>query len=498
MTDAQSATSAAAPHEFSAALTQVFKTALVGFETLDSVERLSGGASQETYCLRVSTQTGQQKFAMRRAVGGGLFGPDPIERPETYPGLATEAALMRAARKADVPEPEVLHVLRREDNLGEGFIMQWLDGEALGARIARAPEFAGLREHLAYDCGRVLARIHGIDLDASQLREKLTPISAREFVEQTWTRYQEFETPQPMIDFSARWLLEHLPTTDRQVLVHNDFRNGNILVNANELVAVLDWEIAHIGDPMRDLGWICTNSWRFGVGDKAVGGFGAREDLFRGYEEESGLRVDPEQVKFWEVFGSFWWSVGSLGMAQQYRNGPDRTVERPGIGRRSSECQVDCVNLLIPGRAPLLLPALLDPEPSAPADDFRMPRADELLLSVRDFLRADVMEQTQGRTQFLARVAANSLDIVEREWRVGAALEALELEHLQAMPLTPSSNTVPALRWALVQGLRDGSISLADDRLQRYLRETVVNEVAIDQPRYSGLAQAMVNHERFA
>ena len=494
------------PHEFSAALTEILGRSLSDFETLHGIERLSGGASQETYCLTVTAGGLTRKLAMRRAAGGGLYGAQPVDRPETYPGLAAEAALMQAAGAAGVPEPEVFHVLAEEEGLGEGFIMQWLEGEALGARIARSPDFADLREHLAYDCGRVLARIHAIDLDATGLRSLLSPISAAEFVEQTWARYREFDTPQPMIDYTGRWLLDHLPATNRQVLVHNDFRNGNIMVDADGLVAVLDWEIAHIGDPMRDLGWICTNSWRFGVGDKAVGGFGHRADLFRGYEEESGLTIDPEQVKFWEVFGSFWWAVGCIGMAQQYRIGPDRTVERPGIGRRSSECQVDCVNLLIPGIAPLLVPELVGADnaqslpqslPRSP-QDFRMPRSDELLLSVRDFLRNDLMQATEGRTQFLARVASNSLDIVERELRVGNALHDLELTHLQGLGIGNSDADLAARRWALVNGLRDGSVSLANTALQSYLRETVVNEVAIDQPKYSGLAQALRNHDHFA
>ena len=71
--------------------------------------------------------------------------------------------------------------------------------------------------------------------------------------------------------------------------MHNDFRNGNIMVSpASGVVAVLDWEIAHIGDPMRDLGWICTNSWRFGRSELPVGGFGSYADLFRGYETRLG------------------------------------------------------------------------------------------------------------------------------------------------------------------------------------------------------------------
>ena len=184
-------------------------------------------------------------------------------------------------------------------------------------------------------------------------------------------------------------------------------------------------------------------------------------------------------------------------MAEQYRNGPDRTVERPGIGRRSSECQIDCVNLLIPGVAELLVPEIVDEAVVPPTDGVRMPTANELLLSVGDFLRADVMAETQGRTQFLARVAANSLHIVARELRVGGRLGELELGHLRALNLAADTKDLGALRWALVNGLRDGSIDLADPALQRYLRETVVNEVAIDQPKYSGLTRARANHEHY-
>lgn len=488
--------SEAAQHELAAPLAKVLAGSVAGYRSLTAVERLSGGASQETYRLTLETDDGELLLAMRRAPGGG----GGEERPDHYPGLEVEARLMQAAGAVGVPEPEIVHVLVPEDGIGEGFIMQWLEGEALGARIARAPGFAALREHLAYDCGKILAQIHAIDLDATGLRAALQPTEPAEFVEQTWARYREYPSPQPMIDYTARWLLENLPTDPGAVLVHNDFRNGNVMVNEQEVVAVLDWEIAHIGDPMRDLGWICTNSWRFGVAELPVGGFGTREDLFRGYADESGQPVDPERVKFWEVFGSFWWAVGCLGMAEHYRNGPDQTVERPGIGRRSSECQVDCANLIIPGAVELLDPSLLEPTglgapPVArPAGDYQMPRLDELLLSVRDFLREDVMAETSGRTAFLARVAANSLDIVDREVRVGARLEALELEALRGLDLDVALDAdLAELRWALVQALRDGRQALDDGALQSYLRSSTVNQLAIDQPRYSGLRVALNN-----
>jgi aminoglycoside phosphotransferase (APT) family kinase protein len=467
--------------EFEARLAAVVLREIPGCRGLRTVERLSGGASQETYRITLDTAEGDRLVCMRRAPGGGVA-VDPELR--VNPGLATEALLMRLAREAGVPEPEVYHVLTPEDGLGEGFIMQWLEGEALGARIVRAPEFAAIRPRLAYECGQVLARIHGIDLDGSGLRERLVAITAEQFVQQTWERYQLLGTPQPMIDFAARWLMDHLPDAPRMALVHNDFRNGNFMINQDGINAVLDWEVAHIGDPMRDLGWICTNSWRFGVSDKPVGGFGEYEALFAGYESVSGQRVNPDHVRFWVVFGSFWWAVGCLGMAEHYRSGPDKTVERPAIGRRSSECQVDCVNLLIPGSVELV-------SERAPAGADDLPRIDELLVSVRDFLRDDVMGSTQGRTNFLARVAGNSLDIVLRELALGD--EQRGREHARLRQLLGSDGSLSELRWRLTRSLRDGSMALDAPGLAEHLRATVVNQVAIDQPKYSGFQTARAN-----
>ena len=446
---------------------------------LVSADRLSGGASQETYRLVIKTSSGDQMLAMRRTPGGEF-----IERVPQHPGLDVEALLMQSAKAAGVPEPEVYYVLNRDDELGDGFIMEWLEGEALGARIVRSPEFEEIRPSLAYECGRILAQIHGIDLDQTGLREKLWEIPPADFVEQTWERYRLLETPQPMIDYTGRWLTEHLPEDHETALVHNDFRNGNFMLSAQGVVAVLDWEVAHIGDPMRDLGWICTNSWRFGS-ELPVGGFGVREDLFRGYSDQSGREVNPEHVRFWEVFGSFWWSSGCLGMGEHYRTGPDPTVERPAIGRRSSECQVDCVNLLIPGP--------VDVAPESTAFTTRdLPRNDELLTSVRDFLRGDVMAETTGRSNFLARVAANSLDIVLRELSLGPGQQSRELDSLQT--LYRSEDDLVSLRWRLVNELRNKEISLDSAVLQEHLRQTVVDQIAIDQPKYSGFKHALANH----
>ncbi|MDD9964294.1 MAG: phosphotransferase [Gammaproteobacteria bacterium] len=465
--------------DFNARLDAVIANHLPGCDGLIAVERLSGGASQETYRIRAKAGAGERLLAMRRAPGG--LPPQP-EATGVHPGLAVEARLMQAARSVGVPEPEVFHVLEEADGLGEGFLMEWLDGEALGARIVRSPAFEAVRPKLAFECGRILARIHAIDLQATGLDQALDTITPAEFLEQTWERYRQFPTPQPMIDYAGRWLMDHLPDTPPLTLVHNDFRNGNFMIDGQGIIAVLDWEVAHIGDPMRDLGWICTNSWRFGRSDLPVGGFGHYADLFAGYEAETGQPVDPERVRFWEVFGSYWWAIGCLGMAEHYRSGPDQTVERPAIGRRSSECQVDCVNLLIPGPAKLVQ----GQEPTAASE---MPRLDELLISVRDYLRGDVMAETSGRTNFLARVAGNSLDIVLRDLELGAPHRDAEQARLRN--LLGADESLETLRWRLVHALRDGSMPLDHPGLAAHLRETVVNQVAIDQPKYSGFKTAV-------
>ena len=469
----------------------VYQKHVSNYVELICVERLSGGASQETYRIEIKTSNGNLSHALRRSAGGEI-----AEVTAEHPGLGTEAMLIDAAKKAQVPVPDIYYVLQDEDQLGAGFIMAWLEGETLGARIVRSDKYKTLRNGLAAECGRLLARIHAIDLDDSKLREQLTEVSPKEFVEQIWEKYQALETPQPMIDYTARWLLGHLPDNFESCLVHNDFRNGNLMVSEEKVVAVLDWELAHIGDPMRDLGWICVNSWRFGS-TQPVGGFGEYEELFQAYELESGKPLNRKSVKFWEVFGSFWWSVGCLGMAEHYRNGPDQSVERPAVGRRSSECQIDCVNLLIPGRV-----TSLEPLSNKSLDDAdQLPMSLELLESVIEFLRDDIVPSTEGRNQFLSRVSANSLAIVKRELQLGSLARKNEKNRLQGIFYlktdlesdlendleTNSIDDRKELRWRLTNALRDRSQSLDDKALQNHLRQTVFDQVSIDQPQYSGL-----------
>ena len=458
---------------FTQALETLLAREVIGYGSLSSCKKLTAGASQETYCIACDSDNGEVLLALRRAV-------PTAESQSAIPsiGLETEAKLLSLAATGGIAVPQVIYVLHDTDGLGAGFLMQWLEGETLGQRITRADEFARVRPKLAFECGVQLARIHNLDWAAAGLECDLPTVAPETLVDETWASYSELDIPVPMIDYTWRWLQQNLPASSSKSLVHGDFRNGNLMVTAEGINAVLDWELAHIGDPMRDLGYLCVNSWRFGQRDLPVGGFGEIDDLLTGYKSVAGIDVSREDVHFWQVFGSFWWAITALRMAQTWRTGENPGVERPVIGRRSSEAQMDCVNLLIPGDFAL-------PRTSEElAAGSQLPMPAELLESVRHFLREDVAATADSHTSFMARVAANALGIVQREVLHGPALAAAECSRLKS--LLGKDVDLASLRHELVRALRQ-AMPLDTPGLNEHLRQTVAGQLAIDQPHYSAI-----------
>jgi aminoglycoside phosphotransferase (APT) family kinase protein len=311
----------------------------VGATSVTKTTKLSGGASQETWSFDIVHPGGLTGAILRRAPKG--YGAAPTRAA----GLNAEARLMQLAYEAGLPSPEVMHVLTPEDDLGTGFIMRRIEGETIARKILRDGQFARARPILARQLGKVAAGIHALKReDLPELREMT---AAKEIAELT-REYRSFDWPRPVFELALRWLAAHDPGPPREVtLVHGDFRHGNLIIAEEGLRAVLDWELAHLGDPMEDLGWVCVNSWRFGEIDKPVGGFGSREDLYAGYEEGS-RRVDPERARFWEVMGSLRWGVMCCGMMRRFRKDPEHSMERAMIGRRASETEIDLLRLLAP------------------------------------------------------------------------------------------------------------------------------------------------------
>ena len=317
-------------------LEAVVRREFAGCTQISGLRRLASGASQETWLFEAVGPNSSERLVLRRAPGGE-------RQHEMAVGLEGEAALIALAAEGGVAVPPLRYVLKREDGIGKGFITGFVAGETLGHRIVRDARFAGTRQHLAYDCGAMMARIHAMP---KERLPSLRRAGAAMRTDELYRRYQSFSCPRPVFALAFRWLKDNLPSGPRpDCLVHGDFRNGNLIVAEDGLQAVLDWEIAHLGDPIEDLGWFCVNSWRFGQIDKPAGGVGSRAQLCDGYRAAGGS-VEAMHLRFWEVLGTLGWGVSCAAMVETFRSGIDDTVERAMIARRASETEIDLFNLL--------------------------------------------------------------------------------------------------------------------------------------------------------
>lgn len=304
------------------------------------LRRLPGGASRETWSF-VLRGPQERRLVLRR---------DPPGAP-TRSDRSVEAELLRRASEAGVPVPDVVWTATDGAELGApAFVMEHVVGETIGSRIVRREEFAAARPRMAAQCGEILARLHSVPTDGLPGFEPPGGNPAVAAVDQYRSTLDSVGEPHPAIELGLRWLERHIPEPSRTTLVHGDFRNGNLIVGPDGVRAVLDWELAHTGDPWEDLAWLCTRTWRFG-GPGEVGGFGDREDLYRAYEKESGIPVDRDAVRWWEVLSSVKWGVITVMQAFTHLWGHVRSVELAAIGRRTAEVEYDLLHLLGAGSA---------------------------------------------------------------------------------------------------------------------------------------------------
>ncbi len=318
---------------------------------VENAVRLTGGASRETWSFDADIGAGaaaQRLEGILRMDTEGGSGVSPM------PGRELEFESFRAAWEAGVVVPEPLW--DGDKTFGSRFfVMRRVAGETLGGRLIRGDQSARARSELPTQLAQSLARIHQLTPAAAPALAGLpSPAAgaspARTEVENFERSYRQASPdPHPTFELAFRWLYAHLPPAMDRVLVHGDFRLGNFIFGEEGLRGILDWELAHWGDPMEDLGLFAVRSWRFG-GRQAVAGIGARGDFYRAYEAAGGWPVDEERVRFWELFGNLRWGIITITQAAAYLSGRSRSVELASIGRRTAETEWELLNLL-PGKA---------------------------------------------------------------------------------------------------------------------------------------------------
>jgi aminoglycoside phosphotransferase (APT) family kinase protein len=403
----------------------------------------------------------QRRLILLRDAGGRA-------RPDR--NVAVEAAAMIAARAAGVPVAELYDF--GEGALGQAYLlMERLDGETIPRRLLRDDAYAAARGGLAHRLGEVLARIHQVDPDSIPGLPHLDALG------QVTELYAAFAEPRPALEMGLRWLAEHRPAPAADALVHGDFRIGNLMVGEDGLRGVLDWELAHRGDPRQDLGWLCTKAWRFGSASP-VGGFGTRADLMSGYAAGGGLPPDEETQRWWELYGTVYWALLCRRQAERYLAEAEPSIELAVLGRRVCEQEYDIL-LALGYAAPLTVTDPLEhlagkPGPAASPHD--RPTGPELLRAVREFLTTEVgsADVTDPRLRFHARVAANALRIAEREAMLAAGHERRHRARLAALGCADDAG--------LCAAIRDGSLDHRFDDVVAAVRATAVEKLTVANP----------------
>ena len=299
--------------------------AALGVPVSDAAQ-LAGGASKEAWA--VDTADGRE-LLVRRA-GGGVIHEGTLS-------LRDEFEVLVAAREAGVRVPEPIAFLGAVEGR-EAFAMERVHGETIGRRIVKSPPAA-----LALEMAEELAKIHAIPLERLPFLRDADPFE---------TFYAELDSvaePHPAIELGLRWARERIPLERPRVVGHGDFRVGNLVVDETGLVAVLDWEFAHVSDPAEDVAWPLVRAWRFGRDELRLGGIGDVERYLGRYAELTGREIPLDELYAWEVLGNCKWAIGALRQARRHLRGEDRSVEFAILGRLAAEMEYEILDLI--GRA---------------------------------------------------------------------------------------------------------------------------------------------------
>jgi aminoglycoside phosphotransferase (APT) family kinase protein len=292
---------------------------------VENVRQLAGGASKEAWAV----DAGGRRLLVRRA-GVGVIHRDTLT-------LEQEFRVLEAAHAAGVKVPAPVEYLGELDGR-EAFVMERVEGETIGRRIVRDPP-PGLDEQMAEE----LARIHAIP--------PLDFLPRGDVVARFLAELDSVGEPHPALEYGLAWVGERLPGSREPVFLHGDWRIGNLAVDPGGIVAVLDWEFAHVGDPVEDVAWPLVRAWRFGADARRLGGVGDVEPYLDLYNELTGRDVSFEELYVWEVLGNVKWGIGCLTQARRHLNGQDRSVEYAVLGRMAAEMEYELLDLIERGQA---------------------------------------------------------------------------------------------------------------------------------------------------
>ena len=260
-----------------------------------------------------------------------------------------ESAVIELARTSGVPAPLVLAATDALAGTGQpAQVVSREPGLSIPRQVLRSVSELGTGAELAGECGTALARLHGIAVGAAppglDRLDEGDPFGY--YCDGLAATLDDLPLPHPTIRLGVEWLRRNPPSfPQRQTIVHADFRTGNLLVDDGRLSAVLDWELAHVGDPMEDLAYLCLRTWRFGNDELPVGGFGPLDALRWAYEAGNGTWRE-DAFRWWMAARTAWWACGLAAQAAAFTAGLTDSIVLAASGRRVPELEYDLLNLI--------------------------------------------------------------------------------------------------------------------------------------------------------
>jgi aminoglycoside phosphotransferase (APT) family kinase protein len=315
--------------------------------SVSNLARIPGGASRETWSLDARwSENGKE-------VSEGLI----IRRDPDASVLETDRDVEFRVVQAvygHVPVPRTYWLETDGSHLDRPFfVMNRIDGcETNPTRVLMDPRFFANRARIAREFVDALVRIHKVDWKGLGLDFLGVPANegacALAEVEK-WEEIVDRDTlePQPVLRGAFRWLRNHLPPPAQKVtLVHADYRTGNFLCTPEgEIKGILDWEMAHLGDPMEDIGWVCMRPWRW-LGNELIGGLMERAEFYRMYEELGGFPIDEQAVRFYEVLGNIKLAAIFITGARSFLDGRTKNPMMAFLGRNVRRLELEVLDLM--------------------------------------------------------------------------------------------------------------------------------------------------------
>ena len=308
-----------------------------------SARKLSGGAIQENWLLALQVaggpRDGSNELVLRTDASSGVA---------TSRSRADEFRILETVWRAGVRVPQPILLEPSDDVLDRPFfIVSVLKGTALGSRVVRDPAIGGDRTALATELAHELARIHAVQPDTA-MADVLGP-RPNDVVDALVQGYRAdldaVSRPTPIVELALRVLERERPNESSVTFCHRDYRTGNYMVDGAGLTGILDWEFAGWSDPIEDLGWFCSKTWRFGADDRPAGGLTSRTAFFNAYAEASGRPIDRRAALWWELMANVRWAVIAHQQTDRVLAG-ERSLELALIGRRIHETEREILTLI--------------------------------------------------------------------------------------------------------------------------------------------------------